>query len=74
MLSSMKLGMVFTEPQANKWVWQVWEPYLDNPITNWWLDLCMDIALRAYYWPMTAATEMDQWRSLLSGSNLCKPH
>lgn len=49
------------------------EPYLENPMAQWWMDQSMDIALKLYYWPFFAATWEDRAKEYFQTYSICKP-
>ena len=52
---------------------QLWVPWFDNPVLCYWTDMYVDWALRAYYFPLTAAMDLQEMRDLLTGFNICQP-
>lgn len=48
------------------------DPWLDNPIAEWWMDQTMDWALKAYYLPFFAATWEDKIKDTVNRFSICK--
>lgn len=47
-------------------------PWFENPITEWWMDQTMDIALKLYYLPFFAATWEDKIKETVNNFSICK--
>ena len=48
------------------------DPWFANPIAEWWMDKTIDLALKAYYWPMYAATWEDKIKETINSFSICK--
>lgn len=48
------------------------DPWVSNPIAEWWMDQTMDIALKIYYLPFFAATWEDKIKEAINSYSICK--
>jgi len=48
------------------------DPWLENPIAEWWMDQSMDWALKMYYLPFFAATWEDKIKENINSFSICK--
>jgi hypothetical protein len=48
------------------------EPMLNNPLMDWYMDLWIQAGLHAWFWPGAMVTMEDQLKELAQTFNICK--
>ena len=49
-----------------------WEPVLNNPMTDWYMDLWIEAGLRVWFWPGALITLQDQMEEFAKTVSICR--
>ena len=48
------------------------EPFFDNPLTEWYMNLLLEASLRVWFWPGAVITLQDQTEEFFRNFSICK--